>query len=167
MESCRRHISRATGRFYEERWFSPGTQAKDTSVTLFGKNIPFGTDLLFESDGPEPVCFGVELCEDLWAPIPPSSYQAIAGAVILFNLSASNEVIGKAEYRRDLVTLQSGKCAAGYVYASSGIDESTTDVVFGGHAMIAENGSMLAESERFFEKWTYYGKRDRCPKASK
>ena len=135
--------------FYEERWFSPGTQAKDTSVTLFGKNIPFGTDLLFESDGPEPVCFGVELCEDLWAPIPPSSYQAIAGAVILFNLSASNEVIGKAEYRRDLVTLQSGKCAAGYVYASSGIDESTTDVVFGGHAMIAENGSMLAESERF------------------
>jgi NAD+ synthase (glutamine-hydrolysing) len=135
--------------FYEERWFAPGTQTKDTSATLFGKEIPFGTDLLFESEGPEPVCFGIEICEDLWAPIPPSSYQAIAGATILFNLSASNEVIGKAEYRRDLVRLQSGKCAAAYVYVSSGIDESTTDVVFGGHAMIAENGSMLAESERF------------------
>ena len=138
--------------FCEERWFAAGTLAKSPFVRLFGKEIPFGTDLLFEADGPQTVSFGVEICEDLWAPVPPSTYQAIAGAVILFNLSASNEIIGKSEYRRELVTLQSGKCSAGYVYASSGVDESTTDVVFGGHAMIAENGGMLSESERFLRK---------------
>jgi NAD+ synthase (glutamine-hydrolysing) len=138
--------------FYEERWFAAGTLAKSPYVRLLGKEIPFGTDLLFEADGPHTVSFGVEICEDLWAPVPPSTYQAIAGAVILFNLSASNEIIGKSEYRRELVTLQSGKCSAGYVYASSGVDESTTDVVFGGHAMIAENGGILSESERFLRK---------------
>ncbi len=150
--------------FYEERWFASGAQAADVTVRLidivsfldkdihFEKDIPFGSDLLFESDGPESVCFGIEICEDLWAPIPPSSYQAINGAVLLFNLSASNEIIGKSEYRRELVRLQSGKCSAGYIYASSGVDESTTDVVFGGHAMIAENGEMLSESERFLRK---------------
>lgn len=138
--------------FYEERWFAAGTLAKSSFVRLLGKEIPFGTDLLFEADGNETVSFGIEICEDLWAPVPPSSYQAIAGAVILFNLSASNEIIGKSEYRRELVTLQSGKCSAGYIYVSSGVDESTTDVVFGGHAMIAENGAMLSESERFLRK---------------
>lgn len=138
--------------FYEERWFAAGTLAKSPFVRLFGKEIPFGPDLLFEADGSETVSFGVEICEDLWAPIPPSTHQAIAGAVILFNLSASNEIIGKSEYRRELVTLQSGKCSAGYVYVSSGVDESTTDVVFGGHAMIAENGGMLSESARFLRK---------------
>ncbi len=138
--------------FYEERWFAAGTLAKSPFVRLFGKEIPFGTDLLFEADGSETVSFGVEICEDLWAPVPPSTHQAIAGAVILFNLSASNEIIGKSEYRRELVKLQSGKCAAGYVYVSSGVDESTTDMVFGGHAMIAENGGMLSESERFLRK---------------
>ncbi len=138
--------------FYEERWFAAGTLAKSPFTRVCGKEIPFGTDLLFEADGPERVIFGIEICEDLWAPIPPSTHQAIAGATILFNLSASNEIIGKSEYRRELVTLQSGKCLAGYVYASSGVDESTTDLVFGGHAMIAENGGVLAESERFLRK---------------
>ena len=92
---------------------------------------------------------GVEICEDLWVPIPPSSLQALAGATVLVNLSASNEVIGKADYRRQLVVDQSGRCIAGYVYASCGVAESTTDVVFGGHCLIAENGTLLAESQRF------------------
>lgn len=138
--------------FYEKRWFASGNRAKNQFVRLFDKEIPFGPDLIFEADGRNKVCFGVEICEDLWAPIPSSSYQAIAGAVILFNLSASNEIIGKSEYRRQLVALQSGKFSAGYVYASSGVDESTTDMVFGGHAMIAENGKILSESERFLRK---------------
>lgn len=138
--------------FYEERWFASGAKAPKPTVNIFGLEVPFGTDLLFESVGPEPVCFGIEICEDLWAPIPPSSYQAIAGASILFNLSASNEIIGKSEYRHELVKQQSGKCIAGYVYVSSGVDESTTDVVYGGHALIAENGGVLSESERFLRK---------------
>ena len=138
--------------FYEERWFASGNNARSTSVELFEKEIPFGTDLLFEARGQYNVCFGIEICEDLWAPIPPSSYQAIAGATILFNLSASNEIIGKYEYRRELVSQQSGKCVAGYVYTSSGVDESTTDVVYGGHALIAENGGLLSESERFLRE---------------
>lgn len=135
--------------FYEERWFAPGVKAISTTVALFGHDVPFGTDLLFESDGLYTVCFGVEICEDLWVPIPPSSYQAVAGAALLFNLSASNELIGKYEYRKELIAQQSGKCVAGYVFTSCGIDESTTDVVFGGHAVIAENGGILAQSERF------------------
>ena len=135
--------------FYEERWFAPGTKSIGGTILLCGQSVPFGTDLLFEEYEDCGVCFGIEMCEDLWAPIPPSSYQAICGATLLFNLSASNEVIGKSEYRRELVKQQSGKCIAGYIYCSSGIDESTTDVVFGGHAMIAENGGIIAESERF------------------
>ena len=135
--------------FYEERWFASGLNALSDTVELFGRNIPFGTDLLFEASGLYNVCFGIEVCEDLWAPIPPSSYQAIAGADVLFNLSASNDLIGKYEYRKELVSQQSGKCLAGYVYTSCGVDESTTDVVFSGHAIIAENGGVLAESQRF------------------
>ncbi len=144
--------------FYEERWFASGRNVKSSYVELFGKNVPFGADLLFESrvnaitSGLESVCFGVEICEDLWAPIPPSSYQATAGATIIFNLSASNEIIGKAEYRRELVKQQSGKCVAGYVFASCGVHESTTDVVFGGHALIAENGGILSEAERYLRE---------------
>lgn len=135
--------------FYEERWFTSGSNAISDTIDLFGKQVPFGTDLLFAAAGECNVCFGVEICEDLWTPIPPSSYQALAGAVILFNLSASNEIIGKYEYRRELVSQQSGKCIAGYVYTSAGVHESTTDVVYGGHALIAENGGVLCESERF------------------
>jgi NAD+ synthase (glutamine-hydrolysing) len=105
--------------------------------------------LLFEAVNFPGICFGIEICEDLWVPIPPSSYQSILGATLLFNLSASNEIVGKSDYRRELIRQQSGKCIAGYVYTSSGVYESTTDVVFGGHAIIAENGGVAAESERF------------------
>ena len=135
--------------FYEERWFTSGGNAISKTMELSGKQVPFGTDLLFEAEGQYNICFGVEICEDLWTPIPPSAYQAIAGASILFNLSASNEVIGKYEYRRELVRQQSGKCIAGYIYVSAGVHESTTAVVYGGHALIAENGGLLCESERF------------------
>ncbi|KNY27030.1 NAD(+) synthase [Pseudobacteroides cellulosolvens] len=135
--------------FYEERWFASGVKALSDSVNLCGKSVPFGIDLLFDAANFNGACFGIEICEDLWVPVPPSSYQAMLGATMLFNLSASNEIIGKSEYRRELIKQQSAKCIAGYVYASSGIYESTTDVVFGGHALIAENGGVLSESERF------------------
>ncbi len=135
--------------FYEERWFASGVKAISKEVQLCGQKIPFGTDLLFEAYNARGISFGIEICEDLWVPVPPSSKQAVAGAVLLFNPSASNEIIGKYEYRRELVRQQSGRCIAGYVYSSAGVGESTTDVVYGGHAMIAEYGSILAESERF------------------
>lgn len=135
--------------FYEERWFAPGTMAKSGSIQLCGQQAPFGADLLFADKSDGRVCFGVEICEDLWVPIPPSSYQALSGATLLFNLSASNDIIAKHEYRRNLVIQQSGRCMAGYVYASCGVDESTTDVVFGGYGAIAENGGMVAETGRF------------------
>jgi NAD+ synthase (glutamine-hydrolysing) len=135
--------------FYEERWFAPGTKALRDTILVCGQQVPFGTDVLFEAENNPNVCFGIEICEDLWVPVPPSSLQAIAGATMLFNLSASNEVIGKYDYRRNLVKQQSAKCFAAYVYTSSGICESSTDVVFGGHALIAEYGSILAESDRF------------------
>lgn len=138
--------------FYEERWFASGSRAICNSIQLFGLEVPFGTDLLFEAHGEYDVCFGIEICEDLWVPIPPSSYQALSGASVLFNLSASNELIGKSEYRQELVRQQSARCIAGYVYASAGVCESTTDVVYGGHALIAENGGLLAQSERFERK---------------
>jgi len=135
--------------FYEERWFAPGSNSFSTMINLCGQEVPFGLDLLFECEDDKRLCFGIEICEDLWVPIPPSSHQAIAGATLLVNLSASNEVVGKYSYRKELVKQQSGRCIAGYIMASSGVDESTTDVVFSGHAIIAENGGLLAESERF------------------
>lgn len=136
--------------FYEARWFAPGMRLRNQTVTLLDQNVPFGTDLLFDASARLPgLVVGVEICEDLWLPIPPSAWQALAGACVLVNLSASNEVIGKAAYRRQLVANQSGHCAAGYVYSSCGVHESTTDVVFGGHCMIAENGTLLCETERF------------------
>ncbi len=136
--------------FYEARWFTPGPRNGMTHVDWQGnRHTPFGTDLLFADEQHPSVVLGVEICEDLWTPIPPSSFQALAGAKILVNLSASNEVIGKAGYRRQLVASQSGRCIAGYVYACNGVSESTTDVVFGGHALIAENGALLAETPRF------------------
>ena len=136
------------GEFYEKRWFVPGRTAVETMVHFMGNEMPFGTDLLFRT----PQCtFGVDICEDLWAPIPPGSQLAIQGAELLFNLSASNEAIGKNAYRRQLVCQLSARCHAGYVYASAGTGESTTDLVFGGSAFIAENGTLLAEGERFAE----------------
>ena len=134
--------------FYEARWFSPAAAARSRSLLLCGQEAPFGTDLLF-ADADDRLTAGVEICEDLWVPIPPSSRQASQGATVLLNLSASNETIGKAGYRRQLVANQSGRCMAAYLYSSCGVHESTTDVVFGGHCLIAENGAMLAESERF------------------
>lgn len=135
--------------FYELRWFTSADFAERREITLNGASVPFGTDLLF--DGSESVAglvVGVEICEDLWVPIPPSARQALHGATILLNLSASNEVIGKAAYRKQLVVSQSGRCLGAYVYTSCGVGESTTDVVFGGHCLIGENGILLAESAR-------------------
>jgi NAD+ synthase (glutamine-hydrolysing) len=135
--------------FYEGRWFAPAATAHSREVKIGGERVPFGTDRLFAAEDVEGVTVGVEICEDVWVPIPPSSWQALAGATVLVNLSASNEVIGKAAYRRQLVVNQSGRCMAAYIYSSCGVHESTTDVVFGGHCLVAENGSLLAESPRF------------------
>jgi len=135
--------------FYEGRWFAPAANARSREIRLGDSAIPFGTDHLFTASDVDGLTLGVEICEDLWVPIPPSSAQCLAGATVLVNLSASNEVIGKAGYRRELVVNQSARCIAAYVYASCGVWESTTDVVFGGHSLIAENGTLLAESRRF------------------
>ena len=133
--------------FYEKRQFVTGRDITRTNTELFGEEIPFGVDLLFTDS--KDMTFGVEICEDLWAVTPPSNHMANNGANLLFNLSASNELIAKAEYREELVRTQSGRCMASYVYASSGVGESTTDTVFGGHAIIAEYGSTLIQNERF------------------
>lgn len=132
--------------FYEARWFASATGDEPSMIAVgeFGE-VPFGIDILIESGD---LIVGVEICEDLWMPVPPSSLQACAGANLLLNLSASNELIGKAAWRELLVQSQSGRCVAAYAYASSGPSESTTDVVFGGHCLIAESGAILAQSER-------------------
>lgn len=135
--------------FYDARYFSPASHARRNSLQLGTHTVPFGTDLLFDCVSMAGFRLGVEICEDLWMPVPPSSLQSLAGATVLANLSASNETIGKAGYRRELVKSQSARCIAGYVYASSGVGESSTDLLFGGHCLIAENGVLLAESERF------------------
>jgi NAD+ synthase (glutamine-hydrolysing) len=135
--------------FYERRWFAAAAAARSREVALFGAVVPFGADRLFAAADADGLVLGVEICEDLWVPSPPSSAQALAGATVLVNLSASNEVVGKAQYRRQLVENQSGRCIAAYIYAACGVHESTTDVVFGGHCMIAENGVMLTEAPRF------------------
>jgi NAD+ synthase (glutamine-hydrolysing) len=135
--------------YYEERWFSSARETLDGEVRLAGAVVPFGTDLLFHVPEERGVCVAVEICEDLWAPIPPSSHHAVAGATILLNLSASNDLVAKAEYRRELVRQQSGRTLSAYACANAGVHESTTDLVFGGHLLIAENGTLLAEGERF------------------
>jgi NAD+ synthase (glutamine-hydrolysing) len=135
--------------FYEGRWFAAAATARSREVVIAGAAVPFGTDRVFSARDVEGLVLGVEICEDLWVPVPPSSAQALAGATVLVNLSASNEVIGKAAYRRQLVVNQSARCMAAYVYSSCGIGESSTDVVFGGHCLVAENGNLLAESSRF------------------
>jgi NAD+ synthase (glutamine-hydrolysing) len=136
--------------FYEGRWFVPGLGVRGRSVALCGQaGVPFGVDLLFRAGPGAALVFGVELCEDLWVPAPPSGFLALAGATLLCNLSASNELVGKADYRAALVRQQSARCLAAYAYASAGPGESSTDLVFGGHALVAENGALLAESARF------------------
>ncbi|HEX3015858.1 MAG TPA: NAD(+) synthase [Desulfobacteria bacterium] len=130
--------------YYEKRWFSSGQNRLSERILLAGQEVPFAESLLFK-DQASGLCIGVEICEDLWTVIPPSSYHALYGANLILNLSASNDVVGKGDYRRDLVKQQAARCMAGYVYVSAGQTESTTDVVFGGHSIIAENGLMLDE----------------------
>ena len=135
--------------FYEERWFASARDLISKEILLFGAKIPIGKDLLFIFKNAPEIIFGIEICEDLWVPIPPSSHQALAGANIIANLSGSNELVGKADYRRELVLQQSARSMAAYIYSGAGVHESTTDLVFGGHAIIAENGYTLSESKRF------------------
>jgi NAD+ synthase (glutamine-hydrolysing) len=135
--------------YYEERWFSSSREAREPEVRLAGQVVPFGTDLLFQLPEDPGVALAVEICEDLWAPVPPSSRHAVAGATVLLNPSASNDLVAKAEYRRELVRQQSGRTLAAYACANAGVGESTTDLVFGGHLLIAENGVLVAEGERF------------------
>ena len=137
--------------FYEARWFASGVTGQAGTVRLHSGEVPFSTRLLFRADNPpgvEEVLVSAEICEAIWLPVPPSSLAALAGANIICNPSASNETIGKADYRRNLVIGQSGRCIAAYAYSSSGPTESTNDVVFGGHALIAQAGHMLEESNR-------------------
>lgn len=136
------------GEFYERRHFEPAPQSGKT-ITLFGKQVAFGRNLLLQDRNCPELIVGCEICEDLWIPESPSVDQALRGATLIVNLSASDEVIGKADYRRTLVKAQSGKLVCGYVYASAGDGESTTDMVFAGHNLIAENGSILRESALF------------------
>jgi NAD+ synthase (glutamine-hydrolysing) len=135
--------------FYELRQFTPGDYCARSSVEVLGQPVPFGSRLLFECEQQPLLRLFVEICEDVWTPIPPSSYAALAGATLLLNLSASNVTVGKADFRRQLVADQSARCIAGYVYCGAGFGESTTDVAWDGHAMIFENGSRVAESDRF------------------
>lgn len=135
--------------FYEKRQFAAARDAVCREVTLLDQRVPFGNDLIFEATGVADFALHVEICEDVWTPIPPSTYAALAGATVLANLSASNITIGKADYRRDLCAAQSGKCVAAYLYSAAGPGESTTDLAWDGHAMIYENGELLAETERF------------------
>ncbi|MFO0816034.1 MAG: NAD(+) synthase [Gemmatales bacterium] len=135
--------------FYEQRWFASASKLLVTEVPHQGKSIPCGIDLLFSASDVPGLTVGVEICEDLWMPVPPSSLQALHGATVLANLSASTEVIGKATYRRSLVSQQSARCLGAYLYAASAVTESTTDVIFSGHGIIAEAGTVLAEGERF------------------
>ena len=132
--------------FYEKRWFQSSTNLISKEVSILKQVVPIGTDILFRDND---VCFGVEICEDLWSVNPLSNTHGLYGANIIFNLSSSNEIIGKYEYRKNLVSMQSAKTISAYVYASSGLMESSADILFSGSSMIYENGSLLIENERF------------------
>ena len=137
----------AYNEFYEKRWFTEGLNVLDQLVDLdFQKDIPFSTNLIFRSDIFK---FAFEICEDLWVTIPPSSYLSILGANIIGNLSASNELVSKKDYRNSLISNQSARCMSSYVYSSAGVHESTSDLLFSGHLVISENGSILKENKRF------------------
>ena len=135
--------------FYEKRQFTSARDAISREVTLFGQRIPFGNDLIYTANNLPNFAVHAEICEDVWTPIPPSTYGALAGATVLLNLSASNITIGKAEYRRQLCAAQSARCVAAYLYSAAGPGESTTDLAWDGHALIYENNEKLAEAERF------------------
>ena len=126
-----------TGEFYEQRWFASARVAPVAEVELLGQKVPFGVDLLFQATDMPDCVLGVEICEDLWAVEPPSGPQALAGATLLCNLSASDELLTKAAYRRDLVKAQSARCLAAYVYAAAGAGESSTEIVYSGHGLTA------------------------------
>jgi NAD+ synthase (glutamine-hydrolysing) len=135
--------------FYEGRQFTPGDAAHENEIALAGQRAPFGTNLIFRLAEQRDFVLHVEICEDLWVPAPPSSYASLAGATAIANLSASNIVIGKEAYRHQLVANQSARCLAAYLYSAAGQGESTTDLAWDGHALIYENGTLLAESKRF------------------
>jgi NAD+ synthase (glutamine-hydrolysing) len=135
--------------FYEKRWFRSGREVLRPEARLAGRTVPFGTDLLFPFEDEPHAVLGIEICEDLFVPSPPSARHAVQGATLLANLSASPESVGKADYRRSLVTVHSARTVSAYVYAGCGTSESTAEVVFGGHLLIAENGVLLAENARF------------------
>jgi len=138
--------------FYEARYFASGDVARQRSVEVAGQVVPFGSRLLFQATNQPKLTLHVEICEDVWVPIPPSSYAALAGATVLLNLSASNVTVAKADYRRQLVSGQSARCLSAYLYSAAGPGESTTDLAWDGHALAAEVGNILAESQRFQDR---------------
>lgn len=142
------------GEFYEMRQFTPGPQTV-REITFEGKKIPFGPQILFQAKGMEELVVAAEICEDVWSPIPPSIQAALEGATVIVNCSASDETIGKDTYRRALISGQSARLISGYIYANAGEGESTTDLVFGGHNIIAENGTILKESSRYVNEIIY------------
>ena len=142
------------GEFYEMRQFTPGPQTV-REITFEGKKIPFGPQILFQAKGMEELVVAAEICEDVWSPVPPSIQAALEGATVIVNCSASDETIGKDTYRRALISGQSARLISGYIYANAGEGESTTDLVFGGHNIIAENGTVLKESSRYVNEIIY------------
>lgn len=145
------------GEFYECRHFTPFQQNMNTQFIDFAgfEEVPFGTDILIQDEKDSAITIGCELCEDLWVPVPPSSRHILAGATIIANLSGGNEIIGKADYRRSLVKSHSARSLCAYLYANAGLDESTQDMVFAGHNLISENGTLLAESSLFSSETIY------------
>lgn len=135
--------------FYEARWFSSSKELITEEIEILGQLVPITTNILFQDKTLKEATFGIEICEDLWTVNPPSNNHALAGATMIFNLSSSNELIGKQEYRKSLVSSQSARTISAYIYASSGVMESTSDILFGGASMFYENGSILAENKRF------------------
>ncbi|MCI6107551.1 MAG: NAD(+) synthase [Tenericutes bacterium] len=135
--------------FYEARWFSSSKDLKSYNIEILGQTVPITTNILFQDKSLKEASFAIEICEDLWTVNPPSNNHALAGATMIFNLSSSNELIGKQEYRKSLVSSQSARTISAYIYTSSGVMESTSDILFGGASMIYENGSKLAENKRF------------------
>lgn len=138
-----------SGEFYEQRWFNSARDRSSNYLLIGDQQISFGDDLLFRAENFPDCQIGIEICEDAWAVAPPSGSQALVGATLLLNLSASPEILGKQAYRKALVASQSARCLAAYAYASAGPNESSTDLVFSGHSLIAENGQIIAETERF------------------
>ena len=135
--------------FYEKRWFTSSMDLRIDDVNLLGKKVPISTKLIFKDKEKNEIAFAIEICEDLWAVSPPSNNHCLNGATIIFNLSSSNEIVGKDSYRRNLVSMQSAKTISSYIYCSSGIMESTSDLVFGGASLIYENGKLLKDNKRF------------------